>query len=968
MAPIEKFVPACLACRDVWHELAPKENPRGQRFTAFVKWVMSVHADQTTPTPPPVHALLTLLVPPNTLHSYPTETLTSKLATQSNARNFRVVLGVDVIQHDKDNRVRKMVEIIFAEDIIFRPYTLICSFFADRSPKNRHSSGTDKFETSLATTFQRLLFISAIAHLSATLRTSKAKRRKLTAGAGAAFKSPKRIPSLDSLRDPFPQRVGSVVQQIDNGWTELASSLGFRNTEHMLAPYIRFRRPDVRLEVLNRAEGFVPLAQSAVLDIDSTLDREVTCRNAFDRSPILDGHLRHLAKEFVSDIVMAIESSSLYTTTAESGWSRKHAFTGSASSLPPRFDALGKPMLDSMKHLLGLDPPTGLSPSPSPRAPEQDYDAPAARTSRSSSQSAVAPLPLLSDQAMRARMETVESAMAPFVRTYECSFEELAEVDEAVGSTDALSGNVQLILTDPPYNIRKDMGTTNAEHDVLTSQQMGTVVDTVDALLRQGGHAIVFCSAQQFPKWERYFARHSTAVGRDDESTPTFAVDRVPIVFAKSPSFFTTNPARKTCTLASSTEFAVHVKKNGLPFKEELAMVNYVNFNYVASNYPGFKNVVNNVNRLLPGEQVRVPKVGSDATCALRPEQKSLALLKELIARFSQPGDLVVDLFAGTFSAAIACFSLPNHRRFVGCELDPACYSHSAERVLRRFATATSLPTTDIVLADEDLAAASDIHQHYEAPRIQDPKWCAPKGLPQYQQLPPHLLAHLASVWNDPPFLNKCIKLPVHEWPRTYQGLLQQVDVESLRLVDVAANSLMIAKSTIKHPNAGLGIFAAKTFQPGDIVASYFGTLVYSTLRNRREKTKTYGTGILGVDPQRFRNYAMQVPVSGNAFREVKGSSDGRKSVFIVPPPFCSASYINDYRYGKLDQEYSDAQSGKLPNARTSNVNFIVPTRSATQPARLLAPDFIVIEACQLINPGEELFANYDMDNFASEE
>lgn len=43
----------------------------------------------------------------------------------------------------------------------------------------------------------------------------------------------------------------------------------------------------------------------------------------------------------------------------------------------------------------------------------------------------------------------------------------------------------------------------------------------------------------------------------------------------------------------------------------------------------------------------------------LRPQQKPLALLQELIARFSQPRDTVVHLFAGTFSTAAACATIP---------------------------------------------------------------------------------------------------------------------------------------------------------------------------------------------------------------------------------------------------------------------------------------------------------------------
>lgn len=71
----------------------------------------------------------------------------------------------------------------------------------------------------------------------------------------------------------------------------------------------------------------------------------------------------------------------------------------------------------------------------------------------------------------------------------------------------------------------------------------------------------------------------------------------------------------------------------------------------------------------------------------LHAEQKSIAVLKEIISRFSQAGDVGVDLFDGTFSTAVACFDLPEHRKFVGCEKQKRWYTHVKDHVTRRCAT-----------------------------------------------------------------------------------------------------------------------------------------------------------------------------------------------------------------------------------------------------------------------------------------
>ena len=58
----------------------------------------------------------------------------------------------------------------------------------------------------------------------------------------------------------------------------------------------------------------------------------------------------------------------------------------------------------------------------------------------------------------------------------------------------------------------------------------------------------------------------------------------------------------------------------------------------------------------------------------------------ELIERFSQPGDQVVDFCAGMFSTDLACLLLPKYRSFVGCDNDLACVQVAKSRVYGRLA------------------------------------------------------------------------------------------------------------------------------------------------------------------------------------------------------------------------------------------------------------------------------------------
>lgn len=63
------------------------------------------------------------------------------------------------------------------------------------------------------------------------------------------------------------------------------------------------------------------------------------------------------------------------------------------------------------------------------------------------------------------------------------------------------------------------------------------------------------------------------------------------------------------------------------------------------------------------------------------PTQKPVALLKDLIAIFSNAGDTVVDFTMGSGSTGVAAIEL--NRSFMGCELDPDFYTVAATRIIK---------------------------------------------------------------------------------------------------------------------------------------------------------------------------------------------------------------------------------------------------------------------------------------------
>ena len=64
------------------------------------------------------------------------------------------------------------------------------------------------------------------------------------------------------------------------------------------------------------------------------------------------------------------------------------------------------------------------------------------------------------------------------------------------------------------------------------------------------------------------------------------------------------------------------------------------------------------------------------------PTQKPLELVRRLVAAASQPGDLVIDPFAGSGTTLVACEAL--ERRWLGCEINPAYRRIIAARLENR--------------------------------------------------------------------------------------------------------------------------------------------------------------------------------------------------------------------------------------------------------------------------------------------
>ena len=83
------------------------------------------------------------------------------------------------------------------------------------------------------------------------------------------------------------------------------------------------------------------------------------------------------------------------------------------------------------------------------------------------------------------------------------------------------------------------------------------------------------------------------------------------------------------------------------------------------------------------------------------PTQKPLNILQDLIRCYSNPGDLILDPFAGSASTLIAAHN--ENRKALGFEIEETFYLEARERIRQRLAQGELFQTPDLSTQEEML-------------------------------------------------------------------------------------------------------------------------------------------------------------------------------------------------------------------------------------------------------------------------
>lgn len=219
-----------------------------------------------------------------------------------------------------------------------------------------------------------------------------------------------------------------------------------------------------------------------------------------------------------------------------------------------------------------------------------------------------------------------------------------------------LRGSADLVLTDPPYVISKATGFTNknldgqydgiksyairtefgqwdTEHG-FTMEALAETIAGMHAALRPGGAAIVF-----FDLWKVSQLWTMMEAGGFGQLT--------------------------MLEWAKTNAVPINARASYLTNAREIALYGVK---------PGGAQVAHS-----PDPHGRYNYAIQSGKDRFHPTQKSTALFQKLITTFSNPGDLVVDCFAG--SATTGAAALLEGRRFVGCEPSDEYFVKASKRL-----------------------------------------------------------------------------------------------------------------------------------------------------------------------------------------------------------------------------------------------------------------------------------------------
>ena len=804
-------------------------------------------------------------------------------------------------------------------------------------------------------------------------------------------------------------RIGYVIQRMVRGWQRLLSVVKTQQLgtfKDLFTPYILFNTTSCRFDVLtSRSRGWsISEMENSFIGCKNSSDQTKVNVRAYAQTVAFDSAIRQVVDLFFKYMNILLSKKYLYTGSEGEilKWKDLLRFTipSDIDKLPRVFKELPEEVFTTF----GLEPTwddvesdddsggqvvVDLNRLNLKRGREDENEASGqGETSTIVKQEPQKEEPMLIDTPVnvafrplrnremsdntKKQYEAINYLFGDTFKLLDMRFQDLQ--DNAAHHGIMLDESIDFVLADPPYNIRRQADRPNSRYDSLTYQDIDSLTELCKFAMKPGAHGIIFCSYQQFEIYRKSFNNHKIEV-RDFETDPTgntrqqktlFVVESTPIVLVKRDGG-SVAPVRGGASHVNMTEICIHFWKRAADVLEVRQNVDWKTLPTFPSRFPAWSNVISDVPQPI-GEEVRWMEAEQEAPARnssgkslkrtrrvrVRPEQKSIELLQFFITKFTKPGDTVLDCCAGTASTAFACMLLDKHRKFLGTEVDSDATIAVEDDLLRCYAKQLLNRKSDLQSTDPDYTKAAQtvvahdmqrkVNQRYDA-------WALPTGLLPVQAFPPHIVEYLCQMYDDFSLLPHRAQ-PLIKWSNLWFQRFNNIDVKALQTYECQQYKIRLKKSTIKHKDAGLGVFATRGFKKDEVIRHYYGTLVYGDLASDHRVRKRYGAGIMSVSSKEFSKWALQID---HTFVD---SKDKEHTGYICPGPFSTMKYINSYKYIEGDEDKEAYDNETLENSRKANCKYVLNNRR-NRNTEFETYQAISVVAEEDIVANQELFLEY---------
>lgn len=813
-------------------------------------------------------------------------------------------------------------------------------------------------------------------------------------------------------------RVALAVQHVFSVWKHLIRVSNQDSMRSAVFPYLYYRQG--QFQVLRvREDGFAPASQMERFNVQAepVISRDEVLAEVWGRADILDSALRTVAAYMLNYLHELLLSAELYAlpdaTVLE--WDRLKNCTSVGDALPPMCASLARPVAEALDITVPLMPGlpiftlneegiivgeqsgwqrlTGakndifyasrrqamasattkslkrmgrVSRSQVVRRTRRRTEGIASEVSTAAAvktEDVVLAVPTVTGEGVESSVSAdttiLQEALKTYCNIYDVRFQDLPETMELSGIS--LFERVEFVLTDPPYNIRRERGRSNSDYDVFTLQDMNELVGLFSEVMELGAHGHLFCADVQFKDWLDVLSSQKETVEYQDLDGNTvereegmFGMEQKSLVYVRHKRNYQQHPSKNSLYHVSMTEHALHFWRLGGDHEQLLARLDYRSVPPFPSEFAMNTNVMTNVPRLSHAETVYDDEPGgSSRSRKLRPEQKPVDLMRAILRKFTKPGSLVFDPCAGTGATAKACLLESKHRKFVGCEADRRCFELMRPSLLLVFASQVLNEASDIVEGPDVVAAARRFcaASSKQGTEMRRNVWMTRAGLPPLQVFPIHVTHFVSQTFFDGALFHDAKYIPCNLWSEKWYDRLNAVDAHALLVHECCILGVMVQPSSIEHPRAGRGCFAARYFQKGETIGFYYGTLIYQDLTAQKNKNVTIGEGCMSVTVLDFETCAIRL-------RSEVPSQDGKANpVWIVPAHFNAMRFINDPRAVPGEEESTTGSS----NARVANASFIENEHLKSR-EDFRRHDALTVVARRVIAPGEEIFVDYGSD------